>query len=196
MSLVTVSCVDPTIGLSKRAKYFVICTGSMDLNTRRIYLRDVVRGRFEAPEQPKVITRVYQDWQPLFVGIEETMWQTSLIQYLRREGVVPTKPIDRRKQHNANTGVRAMALAARYEAGMVYHPSDPKPSWLDAFEKELLAFTGDDSRDEYTDQVSAWADVVQELVSIGSYYNQQRTEPQYGEFSWEAPSAYELDLVG
>lgn len=193
MQLITISCVDPTIGLSERAKYFVIATGSMDLVTKNIYLRHVLRGRFEAPDQPRVITRAYLDWRPLYVGIEETFWQTSLIQYLRRQGVVPTRRIDRRKQHNADTGTRAMALAVRYHDGQILHPARVDrhgrdtgvASWLDPFEQELLAFTGVKGRDEYSDQVSAWTDVVKELTDLAADRMQLGVKPTYRPFVWD-----------
>lgn len=196
MRLITISCVDPQLGSTGRSKYFAIATGSMDLVTKNIYLRHIVRGRFDAPEQPKVITREYLDFRPLYVGIESIFWQTSLIQYLRRESLVPTRPIDRRKQHNADTGVRAMALAARYEMGAVFHPARADrqgrdtgvSAWLDPFEEELLAFTGEKGRDEYSDQVSAWADVVKELTDYAAalWRHDEPRPPVHHGFSYDA----------
>ena len=188
--IVTLSAVDPSIALSQRGKFLVIATGSMDIDAagRPIYLRDIVRGRFEAPKQIEVITDHYLKWRDqnhLGVGIEETFWQTSLLQYLREAGVVPIFPINRRKQGGADTGTRAMLLASRYEQQQIHHPTT-NPPWLAAFEDELLAFTGEKGRDEYTDQVSAWCDVVSEFTKLlATRYARAQEPPRYGRFSYD-----------
>lgn len=204
MNLVTLSCVDPTIGLSNRAKYFAIVTGSIDLNTHNVYLRWAHRGRYEAPDQVRLIAQHFREWRPIGVGIEETFWQVSLIQDLRRyHPDVIVFPINRRKQGNADTGARAMGLAARYEQGKIFHPERLDANgndtgvgeWLDAFEDELLSFTGIPGRDDYSDQVSAWTDVVNELTKLAAPYAAKQRQPRYYGFGWDNEGAPDV-LVG
>ncbi|MCR4341040.1 MAG: hypothetical protein NUW01_14255 [Gemmatimonadaceae bacterium] len=201
MNLVTISCVDPTIGLTNRAKYFAIVTGSIDLDTHAIYLRWAHRGRYEAPDQVRLIAEHFREWRPIGIGIEETFWQVSLIQDLRRfHPDVITFPINRRKQGNADTGARAMGLAARYEQGRIFHPDrvDARgndtgvDAWLTPFEDELLAFTGQKGRDDYTDQVSAWTDVVDALSALAAPYAARQREPVYSSFGWDVTAPADI----
>lgn len=204
MNIVTLTCVDPTIGLTQRAKYFALITGSIDLETHNVYLRWAYRDRLEAPDQVKLIADHFREWRPLGVGIESTFWQLSLIQDLRRyHPDVIVFDIDRRTQGNKDTGARAMGLAARYEMGKIFHPArldrygkDTGVSeWLDPFEEELFAFTGEKGRDDYTDQVSAWTDVVDQLTKLAAPYEARQQEPQYSDFAYETGDEYDVAVA-
>lgn len=162
MALRIVQAVDPAIGKSSRADWFVIATAGLEMATRRVHLLDIVRGRFPAPEQPRVIEEAYIKWRPMVVGIESIFYQTSLIQYVRREGVVPIIEIRRHRDKEA----RLMSLATRYQNGQIVHP--PSATWLDEYETELCSIQFIDGRPvhEHDDQADAAADAV-DLLTVG-----------------------------
>lgn len=187
MPLRIAQAVDPAIGQSARADYFVVVTGGLDLDrtiqtalgpAHPIHLLDVYRDRITFPEQPRVIEAQYRKWQPhgaTWVGIESLFYQSALIQTLIRRGTVPCRPVDRRlgQRLSPDKETRAAAAQTWYEQGRIFHPT--RAPWLEDFESELLAFP----RGEHDDQVDAWVDVIQ-LLTLG--WTQLRDEPLYHSF--------------
>lgn len=181
--------VDAAYGKSKRSDSTAIVTGARDMSASfpKIHLLDAWKGRLALDEIPDAILTKYLEWAPESVGIENTLWQASLIRTMRMQGNVPFYEIDRRKQKNADKQTRAGALAFHYSEGHIFHPDD-NPPWLEAFEKELLAFTGIPGRDEHDDYVDAFVDVVDRLTLTRDRQDDDQ-EPQELPSSWDADEA-------
>jgi predicted phage terminase large subunit-like protein len=137
--LFVVQGVDPAIGVSTRADYFVVATVGLHLATRRFYILDILRTRAEAPDQPEILLKAYDQWKPTVVGIESIFFQASLFQTMRREGTLPLREIARRAGGTVLRKVmRLQGLAERYKVGQIIHP-DNNPPWLQDYETELCS---------------------------------------------------------
>ena len=175
MSFRVVTAIDPAIGLSQRADFFVAATAGRDDVTGKIHILDIFRDRIQAPDQPRVIEDLYRRFRPSYVALEQTYSQTSLGQYVIRRGIVPTKIIDLRTRKQADKTTRAEGLRYRYAEGQIIHP--PRASWLDAYEEELLAFPNG----EHDDQVDAVVYAVEELTFRQASYD----GPKSYDFSYD-----------
>lgn len=120
-----------------------------------LLLCDLVRGRFEGPDQPALIRRVWARWRPAYFAIERTGYQLALMQTLVREGLPIRPAIGTDKDKVA----RALPAAVRYEMGQIYHPA--QAPWLADYEEELLQFPNG----AHDDMVDVTAYAVQELVA-------------------------------
>lgn len=187
MSLRIVQAVDPAIGLTHRADYFVMATVGMEwaIQGRPIFILDIFRDRITFPEQPRVIESQFLKWQPfgaMYVAIESIFYQSALIQAMRIRGRVPIREINRRLGNRVSPDkeTRAASLQARYEQGQIHHP--PNAPWLDDFEEELLSFP----RGEHDDQVDAVVDAV-DALTLGPGWAQ--TAASYMDFVWDPSEA-------
>lgn len=124
--------VDLAASLKDTADFFVIATWAVTPE-RDLLLLDVLRTRVEGPDQKRLLRDAYIRHRPAAQGIEQVGYQLTLIQELVREGL-PVRPLvaDRDKV------ARALPIAARYEAGAVFHRRGA--SWLADYEEELLQF--------------------------------------------------------
>lgn len=184
MAYRVLSAVDAAYGTSLRADRTAIVTGALDLDALpaiKVHLLDAWWDRIPLEAIPAAIERQYRKWRPISVGIENTLWQVSLIRAMRALGRVPFYEIDRRKQKSPDKKTRAGSLAFHYSEKHLWHP-DPRPAWLDDFEAELLAFTGEPGRDDHDDLVDAWVDVVDGLV-LG--YAPEMGEPTAADFTYD-----------
>lgn len=136
---------DPALSLKETADYtvFASCLLTPD---RKLLIKDVTRGRWEAPDIITEAERLAVKHDAHWVGFESVAFQSSLIQYARRSGL-PTKALkaDRDKRQ------RALPLQARMESGDVYFLRNAP--WLSELERELLTFPVV----EHDDQVDALA---------------------------------------
>ena len=121
--------------------YFVVTT-IMVTPENDILVYDVYRTHIEGPDQKPLMKELAYRYRPRFQAIEDKTFGTNLIQELKRDGmtILPVK-VDRDKI------TRALPIAARYEAGKVWHREGAP--WLTEFEDELVAFP----RGRYDDQV-------------------------------------------
>lgn len=184
MALRIVQAVDPAIGQTARADFFVIATVGMEMArpTRPIYVLDIFRDRIPFPQQPRAIEQAFLKWKKYgatYVAVESLFYQTALIQSLVNLGKVPCRPIDRRlgNRMTPDKETRAAGLQARYEAGQIYHPR--WAPWLDAFETELVAFP----RGVHDDQVDAVVDAV-DALTLGPAWTD--TKVTYTDFTFDA----------
>lgn len=130
---VKIQTCDPAGSTKASADFFVLATWAITPN-RELLLLDVIRTRLEGPDQPALFENGYRRWGPLKQGVEVAGLGKILYQTLVRLGLpivdlVPDK----------DKTMRAIPMAARYEAGMVYHPQHA-PSWLGEYEEEIIAF--------------------------------------------------------
>ena len=189
--------VDAAYGQSLRADYTAIVIGARDLDspTPKVHLLDMYQVRAPMEAVPGEIERMYDLWRPDSVGVENTLWQAAIVRSMRQSGTVPFHEIDRRKSRNPDKKTRAGNLAFHYSEGHIWHPR-PAPSWmrlwdgtrllkgadaLEYFEGQLLAFTGDEGRDDHDDLVDAWTDVVDRLTLIRN----QETAVRYHGMTWD-----------
>lgn len=145
--------VDLAASTKETADYFVIATWVVTPG-RDLLLEDVLRVRAEGPDQRALMQRAYMRYKPAFIGIERTGYQLTFVQEMCRSGL-PVKELvaDRDKV------ARALPMAARYEAGTVYHKQDA--AWLGDYEDELLHFP----QGEHDDQVDCAGYAALELAA-------------------------------
>ena len=147
---------DPAGSLKASADFFTL--GTWGLTTvRDLLLLDVIKTRLEGPDQPGLIRTAYERWGPVKQGIEPKGIGLTLFQQLKRDGL----PV---VELHADTDkfTRALPMAARYEAGTVYHLAGAP--WLVDFERELVNFPGG-AHDDQVDMAS-YAYHMQETIQM------------------------------
>lgn len=149
--------VDLAVSTKQMADYTVACAWGITPRTNRLVLLDRVRGRVEAPDQPRMIRALYERWQPSFIGVEAVAYQLSLVQLLARSGL-PVRALRPDKDKVA----RAQTAAARLETGFVFWPT--AAPWLAEWESELLTFPNA----AHDDQVDTLSYAVAHLPSAAS----------------------------
>ncbi len=117
-----------------------------------IYLRDMVRGKWEWPDQEKIMTHtMLTEPRSTTHGIEKALHGLAALQTLNRKREllgITIKGIDVDKDKLS----RALPLSARAEQGKVWLVRGP---WIPAFIDELCAFSGDGkTHDDQVDSAS------------------------------------------
>jgi len=182
-NMIVVQAVDPAIGTSDRADYFVVATVGLDLKEKRFHILDIYRDRLEAPDQPAAIARCYDKWRPYSIGIETIFYQTALFQTLRREASLPLTEIPRRSGAGGiNKMMRMQALANRYQNHLVMHPKEAP--WLEDYETELMSVQYVNGKDvhkheDQPDAVEMCITLLAPLMRSGL----ADAAPQYASFS-------------
>jgi len=123
---------DTAASLKNTADYFVLSTWGLTRDSDLLLL-DVIRDRFESPDQPEILKTAYDRWHPIAQGIEVKFTGIALYQELVRLGlpVVELYP-------DGDKVLRARPMAARYKAGTVYHPKYGQ--YVSEYEEELIGF--------------------------------------------------------
>lgn len=134
--------VDLAISTREGADYTAIAVISRDPEGR-IWVRDVVRGRWTFHETLRQIASLAERWRPKLIAVEKVQYQAAVVQELLRTTKLPVKGVN----PDRDKAARAMLLQPRYEQGLVYH----SPSLPREFEDELLVFP----EGEHDDQVDA-----------------------------------------
>lgn len=127
-----------------------------------ILVLEVVRERLDLQDIVPRIAGMCQEHQPLWVGIEDSGFQITLIndarQYPGIPSVVPLRPEGKSKL------VRARPAIIRASNGEIYVPKDTNAfPWVEDFLAELVQFTGDEKMDSHDDQVDMLAYFVQQV---------------------------------
>lgn len=120
---------------------------------KELILRHVYRDQLEGPDVVDKARQVQSAWRPSIFCVEKNGLGLPIVQHMAREGL-PVRGISQHKDKNA----RADGAAARYELGLVYHPS-VQPAWLLEFENELLEFPYG-GHDDCVDTASMAAQVI------------------------------------
>jgi predicted phage terminase large subunit-like protein len=127
----TVIFIDPAISLEDTADYTatVVVDGDPDENW---YLRLADRRRETPTQTIDRIFRLYDEYKPIAIGIEEVAYQAALTHFLheemrRRKKYLPIKGIKRStlsthgvKRDNNSKNFRIRSLVPRFEFGKIY----------------------------------------------------------------------------
>lgn len=132
----------------------------------RIYLADLIRGKWPAPELKRRAIAFWNKHQPQgpfdpplrkFV-IEDKASGTGLIQDIRESGSIPVEGIER----NIDKLTRVMDGVPYIDSGLVCIPEDAP--WTNDFVTECESFTADDSH-AHDDQIDPLMDAIKDLLA-------------------------------
>jgi predicted phage terminase large subunit-like protein len=135
---------DLAISKKETADYFVILTFGVD-KEGNIYILDVIRGRYDWPEQKRISRQNYLKWKELGLrwrGIESVQYQAVLSQELNTFVDMSIRTLT---TMGLDKVTRAMPMSAKYESGKVYHNANMEI--LQDFEDELTAFNEGENDD-------------------------------------------------
>lgn len=136
------------------ADYTVLSTWALTPH-RELALVDVVRDRFEGPDQLPLITRAHQRWHHAYIAVEAVAYQLTMVQNALRAGL-PVKRLEVDKDKLS----RALGAQPFLEGGQVYWLHGAP--WLQEWEDELTAFP----KTKHDDQVDTFSAAAAEL-SLG-----------------------------
>ena len=141
---------DTAIKTSKSADYSVGITIGMAEN--KLYVVDVVRGKFEYSDLKKQIIAAAEKHKPQAILIEDKAAGQQVLQDLRSETKLPIIGVNPKQDKIT----RFAAITPQIEAGRLIILSDN--GWFEGFEAELLSFPdspNDDQVDALT-QIFEW----------------------------------------
>lgn len=128
------STVDLAASVKTTADFTVISTwGVIDGRTPLVFLLDLDRGRYEAPEIERRIASNVRRWGVDFVAVEKVGFQLAMIQTLFAAGL-PVRELTPDKDKVS----RAFAITPLCEQGCVILPEESP--WIAEFEHELYSF--------------------------------------------------------
>jgi len=126
--------MDPAFVRSKASDYTVIAIwGVAPTDPASLILLDRRRIRVEAAEHAGLISAVWEQWHPAWIGIERQAATMSLFADVQRRGVVI-----RELRPERNKIARAETAVAVMEQSRVWFPRSAP--WLSEWEDELLTF--------------------------------------------------------
>ena len=128
---------DLAISKKETADYFVILTFGVD-KEGNIYILNIIRGRYDWPEQKRVSRENYIKWKEMGLrwrSIESVQYQAVLLQELNAFIDMSIRALT---TMGLDKVTRAMPMSAKYESGKVYHNANMEN--LEDFENELTAF--------------------------------------------------------
>lgn len=122
--------------------------------TSHLILRHVHRERIEGAEHVELVKKLWKQWSPSFIGIEEAVTGSTTLAYSQRAGVV-VRPL----QHNSkDKAFRAKDAALLCENHRVFFPKHA--AFLANWEHELLLFPSG----THDDQVDTFAYAAQQIL--------------------------------
>ena len=128
-----------------------------------LYVLDLIRGKWEAPELEQKVSDVWNKYKSLGVHkvyVEDKSSGTSLIQNIQRKQRIPIEGV----QVDTDKYTRVLGVQGYIESGYIYLPNDAE--WIEDFIKECEAFTATDSH-KHDDQVDAMVMAITELMGGG-----------------------------
>lgn len=164
--------VDTAQKTKERNDYSVFECWGMGKNGR-IYLIDLMRGKWEAPELKRQAIDFWNKhlaWGDIHscalvkMFVEDKASGTGLIQDIRASGAIPIEGIER----HIDKLTRVMDVVSYIESGYVYIP-DSAP-WVSDFTRECDAFTADDTH-AHDDQIDPMVDAINDLLGKGRVLN-------------------------
>ncbi|WP_079218920.1 phage terminase large subunit [Herbaspirillum robiniae] len=136
---------------------------------RHIYLIDMIRGKWEAPELRQKAIDFWakhlawggiHDSALVAMRVEDKASGTGLIQDVRASGGIPISGIERDKDKLT----RVMDVVSYIDSGLVCIPESAP--WVSDFTAECDAFTPDDTH-AHDDQIDPMVDAIKELLGTG-----------------------------
>lgn len=135
----------------------------------RIYLIDMIRGKWPAPELKRRAVEFWNKHRALveadqfgpdlrYMAVEDKSSGTGLIQEIERDGGIPIRGIERVKDKLT----RVMDVVSYIESGLVYLPESAP--FVSDFRAECESFTPDDSH-LYDDQIDPMCDAIREMLA-------------------------------
>lgn len=143
--------------------------------TKGIFLVDMVRGKWEAPELESKMVDFWNKHKPTHfkpfgaqvVKIEDKSSGSSLIQSIQRDYMIPVEPI----QRNTDKVLRAMGVVKYFASGFIHVPKEAE--WLHDFKEEFRKFTPLMTH-KHDDQIDPAMDAVEDLIVFeGSLYSKE-----------------------
>jgi len=128
--------VDLAISEREEADFFVIGTFAYHRITTNMMVVSMFRRRLNSLDQIKALQSEYLKFRPEFVAIESVAYQASAVQHAVAAGL-PARAVEPGKDDKVT---RAIPAAARYEAGMIWHPLESSGPWVETMETELVRF--------------------------------------------------------
>ena len=133
--------------------------------TQGIFLLDLVRGKWEAPELESKMVEFWNKWKPTIykpmgaqlLKIEDKSSGSSLIQSIKRDYMIPIEGI----QRNTDKVLRAMGVVKYFAAGYIHLPKDV--DWLHDYKEEFRKFTPLMTH-KHDDQIDPTMDAVEDLI--------------------------------
>jgi predicted phage terminase large subunit-like protein len=141
---------------SKGADYTAFTIINTD-SQNNIYVRDIMRGRWDITGQIRVLFGLYEKYHFVRVGLQKIDWdrlvKVPLQAEMRRQQiffpVTELKTYSRKNLHMNSKVNRILQLAPRYAAGSIYHVKECRN--IKNLEAELLSFP----RSKYDDCMDA-----------------------------------------
>ena len=150
--------VDLAVSTKQLADYTVISTWALTPSGDICWLK-ALGEKLEGPDHPGLIIKHYQEYQPVYIGIEATQYQLALVQSLLRLGL----PCGKLKADKDKVS-RFIPAAAFFQNGLVYQPQYAE--WVADAETQLLHFPNA-AHDDYVDTVSYMAKALVMLTGAG-----------------------------
>ncbi|AFC85907.1 phage terminase large subunit [Frateuria aurantia] len=135
----------------------------------RIYLLDLLRGKWEAPELKRkaidfwhkhLAVPAWPNGALVKLMVEDKASGTGLIQDIRASGLIPVEGI----QRNTDKLTRVMDVVSYIDSGYVHIPEDAP--WISDFTAECDAFTADNTH-AHDDQIDPMVDAINNLLGTG-----------------------------
>lgn len=131
-----------------------------------IYIIDLVRGKWEAPELEQKLKDIWAKYSRKHsishVYIEDKSSGTGMIQSITRQQQIPIKGV----QVDADKYTRVLGIQGHIESGYIHLPDDAE--WIEDFLSECEKFTATDSH-KHDDQVDALVMVINTLISNAGF---------------------------
>lgn len=134
----------------------------------RVYLIDLVRGKWEAPELKRRAIDFWNKHKAIGAGnpdapalrqmlVEDKASGTGLIQEVKSDGGIPVAGIERTKDKLT----RVMDIVSQIDAGNVCIPANAE--WVSDFVSECDSFTADDTH-AHDDQIDPMVDAITDML--------------------------------
>ena len=134
----------------------------------RVYLIDLVRGKWEAPELKRRAIDFWNKHKAIGAGnpdapalrqmlVEDKASGTGLIQEVKSDGGIPVAGIERTKDKLT----RVMDIVSQIDAGNVCIPANAE--WVNDFVAECDSFTADDTH-AHDDQIDPMVDAITDML--------------------------------
>lgn len=169
---------DLAIGQREHNDYTVGLVAGID-HLDRLYLIDLIRGKFDSEEIINQIFKVQEDYKPQIQGIEKGHIEMAIGPFLRKrmrdEHVsINLEPLKPGRQDKPS---RARPIQGRIKQGMVFLPK--RADWVEPFVAELMQFPNG----TFDDQVDALAWLGQMFDIMSTYRNPRANRTPKG---WRA----------